>query len=74
MNRIVCPLYGIALFLPTIIKDLPTIHILLEKFVIARSALAIPKSGHTDEARLEPVFTELIAAHTRRMDALGLTA
>ena len=27
----------------------------------------------TDE-RIEPVFTELIAAHTRRMDALGLTA
>lgn len=27
-----------------------------------------------EEARIEPVFTELIAAHTRRMDALGLTA
>jgi hypothetical protein len=27
-----------------------------------------------EEARIEPVFTELVAAHTRRMDALGLTA
>ena len=45
-----------------------------DTLLIARSALAIPKSGHTDEARLEPVFTELIAAHTRRMDVLGLTA
>jgi hypothetical protein len=32
--------------------------------------------GHSrdHEARLEPAFTELIASHTRRMDALGLTA
>lgn len=42
--------------------------------LIARSALALPTNGHSEEARLEPVFTELIAAHTRRMDALGLTA
>ena len=27
-----------------------------------------------EEAQIEPVFTELIAAHTRRMDGLGLTA
>jgi hypothetical protein len=34
-----------------------------------------PTDNHdSDEARIEPVFTELIAAHTRRMDALGLTA
>ena len=26
------------------------------------------------EERIEPVFTELVASHTRRMDALGLTA
>ncbi len=45
-----------------------------DTLLIARSSLAIPASGHADEARLEPVFTELIAAHTRRMDALGLTA
>lgn len=42
--------------------------------LIARSALALPTIGRSEEARLEPVFTELIAAHTRRMDALGLTA
>lgn len=45
-----------------------------DTLLIARSSLAIPASGYADQARLEPVFTELIAAHTRRMDALGLTA
>ncbi|RWZ49691.1 hypothetical protein ELQ90_13155 [Labedella phragmitis] len=30
--------------------------------------------GHEHGDDVEPVFTELIAAHTRRMDALGLTA
>ncbi len=43
-----------------------------DTLLIARSALS--EQGHPNEARLEPVFTELIAAHTRRMDALGLTA
>ncbi|GAB3616645.1 ferritin-like fold-containing protein [Okibacterium endophyticum] len=28
----------------------------------------------SDDERIEPVFTELIATHTRRMDTLGLTA
>ena len=42
--------------------------------LVARSSLATPPTSATDEARIEPVFTELIAAHTRRMDALGLTA
>ncbi len=42
-----------------------------DTMLIARWAL---RDSDTDEARLEPVFTELIAAHTRRMDALGLTA
>ena len=45
-----------------------------DTLLIARSALALPQTTASDEARLEPVFTELIAAHTRRMDALGLTA
>lgn len=45
-----------------------------DTLLIARSALAAPEDQHPDEARLEPVFTELIAAHTRRMDDLGLTA
>lgn len=44
-----------------------------DTLLIARSVLAMPESGDA-EAKLEPVFTELIAAHTRRMDALGLTA
>ncbi len=45
-----------------------------DTLLIARASLQ--NVGHTshDEERLEPVFTELIAAHTRRMDALGLTA
>jgi hypothetical protein len=45
-----------------------------DTLLIARSALAVPADTAPDEARLEPVFTEMIAAHTRRMDALGLTA
>jgi hypothetical protein len=43
-----------------------------DTLLVARSALA--SHAREDESRLEPVFTELIAAHTRRMDALGLTA
>ena len=45
-----------------------------DTLLIARSSLANVGHSRRDEARLEPVFTELIAAHTRRMDALGLTA
>lgn len=45
-----------------------------DTLLIARSALAVPELSGPDEARLEPIFTELIAAHTRRMDVLGLTA
>ncbi|MFP7760962.1 ferritin-like fold-containing protein [Marisediminicola sp. LYQ85] len=45
-----------------------------DTLLVARSALSAPVDTTPDEARLEPVFTELIAAHTRRMDALGLTA
>lgn len=45
-----------------------------DTMLIARSALATSENHRSDEARIEPVFTELIAAHTRRMDALGLTA
>lgn len=43
-----------------------------DTLLVARSALNT--NSHPDEARLEPIFSELIAAHTRRMDALGLTA
>jgi hypothetical protein len=40
-----------------------------DTLLVARSAMAV-----TQDSRIEPVFTELIAAHTRRMDGLGLTA
>lgn len=42
--------------------------------LVARSALDLPKDTAPDDERLEPVLTELIASHTRRMDELGLTA
>jgi hypothetical protein len=42
--------------------------------LVARSALQMSGNRANDEERIEPVFTDLIAAHTRRMDGLGLTA
>jgi hypothetical protein len=45
-----------------------------DTMLVARRALVLGPNHDTDEARIEPVFTELIAAHTRRMDNLGLTA
>ncbi len=45
-----------------------------DTMLVARAALRLTENHSSDEARVEPVFTELIAAHTRRMDALGLTA
>jgi hypothetical protein len=45
-----------------------------DTLLIARSALREAASHERHEHDVEPVFTELIAAHTRRMDALGLTA
>jgi tRNA-(MS[2]IO[6]A)-hydroxylase (MiaE)-like len=45
-----------------------------DTMLVARGALHHTDNPDSDEARLEPVFTELIASHTRRMDALGLTA
>lgn len=47
-----------------------------DTMLVARAALHYSDDHITtsDEARIEPVFTELIAAHTRRMDSLGLTA
>jgi hypothetical protein len=45
-----------------------------DTMLVARSALHFTEDHKSDEARVEPVFTELIAAHTRRMDLLGLTA
>ena len=45
-----------------------------DTMLVARSALSFTENTKSDEAHIEPVFTELIAAHTRRMDVLGLTA
>jgi hypothetical protein len=45
-----------------------------DTMLVARSAIAASADRDQDEERLEPAFTELIAAHTRRMDRLGLTA
>lgn len=45
-----------------------------DTMLVARESLQYSENHKSDEARIEPVFTELIAAHTRRMDVLGLTA
>lgn len=45
-----------------------------DTLLIARSALRASEAPERIGERVEPVFTELIADHTRRMDALGLTA
>ncbi len=45
-----------------------------DTLLLARASLTWGENHRSDEDRAEPVFTELIAAHTRRMDGLGLTA
>lgn len=45
-----------------------------DTLLVARSAIHHTDNARTDEERIEPVFTELIAKHSRRMDGLGLTA
>ncbi|MEA9985896.1 ferritin-like fold-containing protein [Subtercola sp. RTI3] len=45
-----------------------------DTLLVARSAIHQSGNVYTDEQRIEPVFTELIAKHSRRMDGLGLTA
>lgn len=42
--------------------------------LVARSAVHGSGDQNDDEQRLEPVFTDLLATHSRRMDSLGLTA
>ncbi len=44
-----------------------------DTLLVARSALVPERLAH-DDKRVEPVFTALMAAHARRMDALGLNA
>lgn len=41
--------------------------------LVARGALQLSADG-SDESKLEPVFTGLVGSHSKRMDALGLTA
>ncbi|CAN5350702.1 ferritin-like fold-containing protein [soil metagenome] len=45
-----------------------------DTLLVARSAIHHSGNPQNDEQRIEPVFTELIAKHSRRMDGLGLTA
>lgn len=45
-----------------------------DTLLVARGALHLSENPASDQQRIEPVLTELIAAHTRRMDTLGLTA
>ena len=42
--------------------------------LVARSALATSDVSERTQGKIEPVFTDLLGAHSRRMDALGLTA
>jgi hypothetical protein len=45
-----------------------------DTMLVARGAVDLhDMTRRSAEERIEPVFTELIAAHTRRMDGLGLT-
>lgn len=45
-----------------------------DTLLVARSALRPIHLDVDDEKKVEPVFTELMAAHSRRMDAMGLAA
>ena len=45
-----------------------------DTLLVARAALGPTTLGAADEEKVEPVFTELMAAHSRRMDAAGLSA
>jgi len=44
-----------------------------DTILVARSSLR-PEHLAVDEGRIEPVYTELMGAHARRMDAMGLAA
>ncbi|HWL77103.1 ferritin-like fold-containing protein [Microbacterium sp.] len=45
-----------------------------DTLLIARAALRPGSLDPAGEQKVEPVFTELMAAHSRRMDAMGLAA
>jgi len=48
--------------------------LLLARAAVATTRTADGRDTTTEDVRVDPVLTELIAAHTRRMDELGLTA
>jgi hypothetical protein len=48
--------------------------LLLARAAVATARTADGRDTTTDDVRVDPVLTDLIAAHTRRMDELGLTA
>lgn len=45
-----------------------------DTLLVARAALRPHEPGTAQDRKVEPVFTELMAAHSRRMDAMGLAA
>jgi len=45
-----------------------------DTLLIARAALRPTTLDEVDEKKVEPVFTDLLAAHSRRMGAMGLDA
>jgi len=45
-----------------------------DTLLVARAALRPKHLQLQDEQKVEPVFTQLMAAHSRRMDDLGLAA
>nr|WP_237462502.1 ferritin-like fold-containing protein [Leucobacter chromiireducens] len=45
-----------------------------DTLLVARAVLTLSERREFDASEMEPVFTELIADHIRRMDGLGLTA
>ncbi|MGO1537865.1 MAG: ferritin-like fold-containing protein [Leucobacter sp.] len=45
-----------------------------DTLLVARAVLTLSDRREFDASEVEPVFTELIADHIRRMDGLGLTA
>jgi len=45
-----------------------------DTLLVSRAVLSLSEHREFDADEVEPVFTELIADHIRRMDALGLTA
>jgi hypothetical protein len=45
-----------------------------DTLLIARAALRPPTLRIADEQKVEPVFTDLMGAHSKRMDAMGLAA